>query len=138
MIVKYKDKAISTKKLAYLTFSEVYSYFYTDTFRFLVECICLLTSDNLLPLRKKKLPDIGVIEARLIFSHIEQIKKLETLLKETILYQQQFKYMKKHGKQIKRHAKFSFEKEDLKKEYPPREVVYLVIDKTIPFHYNYN
>lgn len=137
MIIKYKDRAISTKKLAYLSLAEVYSYFYTDTFRFLVECICLLTSDNILSLRKKKLNQIGIIQGRLIASHAKHIKCLQNLLVELIKYQNQFDYTKKHGRPDKRLPQFAFTKEQLKKAHPPREVVYLVIDKSIPLHYNY-
>lgn len=126
MIVKYKDRAISTKKLAYLSLTEVYSYFYTDTFRFLVECICLLTSENILSLRKIKINQIGVIESRLIFSHVKHIKNLQGLLIEVINYQQQFDYIKKHGRPNKRLPAFSFTKDQLKKAYAPRDIVYLV------------
>ncbi len=132
MIVKYKDKAISTKKLSQLSFPDVYSYFYKDTFKFLVECVCLLVADNVLKYRKKAPTEIGVIENRLLISHISQIIKIERLLNETIYYHYQFNHAKKNGGELSPRVKaFLFTKKDLQKKYPPREVIALIRTKGV-------
>lgn len=123
MIIKYKNKAISTKKLARLTILEVHSYFYKDTFRFLVETICLLTADNILTYRKTEMSKLNIIQMRRLTSHITQLNKIQKLLHELVLYNYQFITAKNNnGKQHNRSRKYIFTSKDLREDYPPRDI----------------
>jgi hypothetical protein len=121
MILSYKDKAISVKKLSKLNLTDVYAYFGDDTFKFLIEAICLLTSKSVLPHRKTV--NIGVVEARELTSNLTQISRLNKLLKETVVYIRQFHNAKK-GKQVDRNVKFIFTSWDLECHNPPRYIRY--------------
>lgn len=121
MILAYKYKAISVKKLSKLSLKEVYTYFGKNTFRFLVEAICLLTSKSILPHRKTV--NIGVVDARDLTSNLTQINRLNLLLKDTVIYIRQFNNAK-NGKQSDRNTKFIFTPRELQKADPPKNIRY--------------